>query len=92
MSGVPVVSPIVSSLSIMWNSVMKSTRTDIYNLPFFDFFRLNEIERNPKLMETFKRWLRSLDAIRKEYADYSSKIFSISVVGKDFIRNVEYNI
>lgn len=88
MSGVPIISPLVPSLSIL----LINSESDIAGaneLPFFDYFSLNEVEADPKLMKTFEKWVTSLNILRDNYADYCSKIFSIPIIAQNFIRNVE---
>jgi hypothetical protein len=89
MSGVPIISPIVPSLSILRNIIIRSEKSNDHGLPFFDYFSLNNTEADPRLMKTFEKWATSLDTLRQYYADYTSKFFSIPVVGQDFIKNVE---
>ncbi|MHB8560213.1 MAG: glycosyltransferase family protein [Thermoplasmataceae archaeon] len=89
MSGVPIISPIVPSLSILRNIYIESDKADVCELPFFDYFSLNKIEADPKLMKTFEKWVTSLNILRQNCAYYSSKIFSIPVIAQNFIRNVE---
>jgi len=89
MSGVPIISPLVPSLSILLNINSESDKAGFNELPFFDYFALKEVETDPKLMKTFEKWVISLNKVREYYADYCSKIFSIHVIAYNFIRNVE---